>query len=232
MYPSTAYEDDRLFVSVNHVLYAFDAKNGTQLWAFTPPNILDDDTTPLTQPVVSAGVVYISQDDTATLINTPDNPLYALDVATGQVLLSINRPHCITDYLGVGVPAVSNNIAYIPLEAYRSSMRVRSPSLQAVDLTTKKPLWTFWSQSRVIAPALVNNVLYFATACVTPHECAQKFAETKLYALNATTGEELWSTPIVTTRMGSSPVLVYNDKVYLDTYDGSSRISQDRFHGI
>jgi outer membrane protein assembly factor BamB len=76
--PSTpAVADGRVFVasgldltSAPHVLYALDASTGTQIWAFTSPNGLQQQ---VTVGAVANGIVYVVSYDKA---------VYALDVAT------------------------------------------------------------------------------------------------------------------------------------------------------
>jgi eukaryotic-like serine/threonine-protein kinase len=101
-------------------LYALDAETGKQRWMF-----FNHGSWVITSPVVHDGKVFFATSDTATL--------YALDAQTGAPDFSLKFHWVI-----FSSPAIAGSTLYVAGQ---------DGILTAVDLETKKPVWTFQTEA-------------------------------------------------------------------------------------
>ena len=167
---SPAVVDGVVYVGSGRYLYALEASNGNFLWV---SNIVDAEHMEIVReyphlwvvrssPAVADGVVYIV---------SSDDHLYALAVATGDLLWRYEAEHDLV----VGSPVVSDGVVYF-----------NSDDIYAVDTSTSELLWTYETSVYWFTRlATANGIIYIGTR------------DDYLYALDARTGDILWkySTP-------------------------------------
>jgi len=104
---------------------------------------------------------------------------------------------------GISSPAVANGVVYV------GTTEGGANSLLALDAETGKYVWSFGAPSKVVAsPALANHAVYFGAY--------GGYA----YALNASTGAELWDYKVKSYEIDSSPA-VADGLVYIGAEDGN-----------
>jgi outer membrane protein assembly factor BamB len=202
---SPAVSDGAVYFTAGDYLYALDAQTGQEKWTLK----LDDVFDPRSSLVVSDGVVY--------LVN--DARLQAFDAQTGQEEWTYEVDGAIWSS-----PAVSDGVVYFLYDTTEYDKESASGSnalAVALDATTGKELWQFaaandsrggwmfydgWS-----SPSISGKVVYFGTA----------YEDGRLHALDALTGEELWTW--VTSRgpdIASSSPAISDGVVYFSGTDG------------
>lgn len=151
--------------SSDHNIYAFNATNGDEIWAFTTKSIIQSTC------AVANGCVYTGADD---------GTVYCLNAATGAEVwgrqLAAGPVACQLPVsaasAGPPSPMLVGNDLYIGANNY----------VYCLDATTGNVLWNFtWGSANIIGtPTIVNNVLYIAPSRSGPNGF--------LYELNAQTG--------------------------------------------
>jgi outer membrane protein assembly factor BamB len=191
-------------------LYALDAQTGQEKWTSTP----DDRFWPTFSPVVSDGVVYFGND------RDSGDYLHAFDAQTGEEKWVYET----TGDIRWSSPAVSGGVVYLLYEAYdwRPEANETDALLVALDAASGRELWQFGVANAVCciepwsSPSISGNVVYLHT-CLLEGD--------RLHALDASTGEELWTwltSPAPSTGWkvaGSSPA-ISDGVVYLSGTDG------------
>ena len=159
-----------MYLTAVNTAYALDEATGAVVWEFGTERLPARDA----PAVVADGVYYFS----------PDDHIYALDAETGAPIWSWSPE---SDGLIDTTPVTAGGIVYV---GYESGM------FYALDNTTGEPFWSwggafyldnttdepFWSRGGALdSPALVDGVLYAESE------------DGHLQALDATTGERIWS---------------------------------------
>jgi len=173
---------------------ALDASTGVTVWSYATGDVFSS-------PAVANGMVYFGSLDhnvyavdaqTGTnvwtyatgssvssspavangvvYIGSDDHNLYALDAETGAKLWSYP-----TRYTVRSAPAVANGVVYV------TSSNLNSGDISALNATTGTELWRKTSLNASTSPAVANGVVYFGSN------------NYDVYALNAQTGDKLWS---------------------------------------
>jgi PGF-CTERM protein len=173
-------------------VYQLNATTGERLWTFTA-----GDDSGLT---VVDGVVYVAG-ETAS-----EDRLYALNATTREILWTYSKVD--TGY-GMTTPAVENGTVYLTHDGQGT---------YAVDASMGVEEWSrpiAGSGSRLHSPVVAGGVVYVDDATYSS-------TNANVYALDATDGTTIWSTPAnVDGYTGSSPALA-DDTLYF-TADGAVR---------
>ncbi|QLG28694.1 PQQ-binding-like beta-propeller repeat protein [Halorarum halophilum] len=173
-------------------VHALNASTREVLWTFTRASSYYGMNV---KPAVENGTVYVTSDDGYT---------YALDAATGGVVWN-------QSIAGTGSslhsPVVEDGVVYVDDAEWDSTVA----SIYALDATDGSPIWS--APANVdgytgSSPALVNDTLYFT-------------ADGAVRAIDATGGDELWSTQICSA-VRYSPVYA-DGVVYVPTTDSAIR---------
>ena len=197
-YSSPAVSVGRLYIAIhNQGLLALDAETGSRLWLAPMPG------PQWSSPAVENGRVFVGSRD--------DHKLYAFDAATGNTLWTATT----SDWVQTS-PAVANGVVYIANNA---------GTLYAFNAGTGSLIW-----QRAVSPGfaigssptVANGVVYVASAL----DASATHFDGKLYAVDATTGQVLFS-DVVSEGQGearwvqASPT-VDNGVVYIPNYgDGT-----------
>lgn len=173
-------------------LRAIDDTTGAELWTATiynygnPPTVTPNGIflsfvgeTYAFQPATGAalwyvpGSIYGGGGDPGSYANgVYYSPDYAGTVTTGQIF-DPTTGKTLTDY--TGTPALGTTMGYF----------LRSGTLTAVELSTGASRWTFVGDGTLTSvPVLVNGYVFVESSAG------------KLYALDATTGSQLWTTSL------------------------------------
>jgi outer membrane protein assembly factor BamB len=164
-YSSPAVAEGRLYIAIhNRGLLALDANTGATLWLAPTPG------PNWSSPAVENGRVFVG--------NRDDHKLYAFDAVTGATLWTATT----NDWVQTS-PAVSNGVVYIANN---------SGNLYAYNAETGGLVW-----QRAVSPGfaigssptVANGVVYVASAL----DASATHFDGKLYALNAATGQVLFS---------------------------------------
>jgi outer membrane protein assembly factor BamB len=198
-YSSPAVSGGRLYITVhNRGLLALDASTGSQLWLAPMPG------PQWSSPAVDNGRVFVGSRD--------DHKLYAFDAVTGNTIWTATT----SDWVQTS-PAVANGVVYIGNNA---------GNVYAFEAGTGNLIW----QSPVSpgfaigsSPTVANGVVYIASSL----DASATHFDGKLYALNAATGQVLFSDFVSEDAEGearwvqASPT-VDNGVVYIPNYgDGT-----------
>ena len=182
--------------SDDHRLYALDAASGEPLWKYET-GVLRQRYSPGPQvrstPVVAEGMVYFDSGDGNT---------YALDAATGEL-----RWHAAPGDVASS-PEAMNGVVFVG---------AGDEHLYALDAATGETLWRYATNGHVSGrPTVQENVVY-----VSAVDWSSRDHFLRVYALQADTGEQLWSTRIVEGfgEVDYSPVPA-GSVVYVSTYSG------------
>ena len=197
-YSSPAVSGGRLYIAVhNRGLLALDANSGSQLWLAPMPG------PQWSSPAVENGRVFVGSRD--------DHKLYAFDAVTGSTLWTATT----SDWVQTS-PALADGVVYIGNN---------SGNVYAFNSETGVLIWqTAVSPGFAIgsSPTVANGVVYVASSL----DASATNFDGKLYALDATTGQVLFS-DVVTEGEGearwvqASPT-VDNGVVYIPNYgDGT-----------
>lgn len=198
-YSSPAVAGGRLYIAIhNHGLLALDANTGSQLWLAPMPG------PQWSSPAVENGRVFVGSRD--------DHKLYAFDAATGNTLWTATTG----DWVQTS-PAVANGVVYIGNNA---------GVVYAFNALSGALIWQtafapgFGSLS---SPTVANGVIYTASGI----DASGTRFDGKLYALNAATGQVLFSDFVSESNQGESRWVnasptVDNGVVYIPNYgDGT-----------
>ena len=162
---SPAVVDGRLYIAIhNRGLLALNAETGATLWLSAMPGPQES------SPAVDNGRVFVGSRD--------DHKLYAFDAVTGATLWTATTNDWVQNS-----PAVANGVVYIGNN---------SGNVYAFNAATGGLVW-----QRAVSPGfaiggsptVANGVVYVASAL---DDSATRF-DGKLYALNAATGQVLFS---------------------------------------
>jgi len=191
---------------------ALNASTGAKLWSYA---IGGGDVTG--SPAVENGVVYFGSEAPChtTACSPTGGTVYALNASTGAELWSYAT--------GVPVatsPAVANGVVYVAA----ADALDRSYDLYALNASTGAMLWSFQRAGSPYAdegpfgsPAVANGVVYIGSEGTYIPEPGFVPIPGHLYALNASTGAELWS--YKTGDIGGAPA-VANGIVYVSSANG------------
>ncbi|HZS18972.1 MAG TPA: PQQ-binding-like beta-propeller repeat protein [Candidatus Udaeobacter sp.] len=196
---SPAVADRRLYIPIhNQGLLALDADSGSELWLAPMPG------PQWSSPAVENGKVFVGSRD--------DHKLYAFDAVTGDTLWTATT----SDWVQTS-PAVNNGVVYIA----NNSGNVYAYNAGTGGLVWQSPVspgFLFGS-----SPTIANGVLYIASSL----DASATHFDGKLYALDAATGEVLFSDFVSPNEEGearwvmASPT-VDNGVVYIPNYgDGT-----------
>ena len=173
VFSSPTVADGTVFVgSDDHHLHALDAASGELLWTYET-GILRQQFGPGPQvrstPVVAAGMVYF---------DSGDGNLHALDAVTGDL-----RWHAAPGDVVSSSPNVMNGVVYIG---------GGDEHLYALDAASGETLWRYAINSNVYrSPAVSEGVVYVSSV-----DWSSKDQYIRVYALQADSGEQIWSTRI------------------------------------
>jgi eukaryotic-like serine/threonine-protein kinase len=167
--------DDMVFIgSDDRNVYACNAGNGSKIWNYTT------DAAVISSPAVVNQVVYINSLNTA----------YALDATSGGKIWNIS---------GLGIikssPTVVDNVAY-----FGSS----NNNVYALNVTNGNIIWVYtanrglWGSPFEASPTVDNGLVFICSAS------NQINWQTRVYALNASNGNELWTYQIGRYPFGST----------------------------
>ena len=201
----------RVFFGCNDgKLYALDKVTGALDWTFTTGDSVESSPTVLVPPV---GIVYFGSDD---------GVFYALNVADGSVVWTFN-PH---DGVIKSCPAISDGIVYFgALGGWESS----PPTFYALNATTGEEIWNFNLNIRAYdfhsrtwydrfylpsSASIANGIVYFGT------QNSNDQTDGIFFALNATSGEEIWEQGPLPKYLNSCPAIAYG-VVYTCSLDGN-----------
>lgn len=122
-------------------------------------------------------------------VGSEDGNLYALNAKTGSLVWKLNTGHPVTSS-----PAVADGLVYIG---------TGEGTFYALDAVTGTKLWRhIGGDPPNAAPVVTNGVVYVGTTV-------------RLYALNAKTGVQIWSTPIIS----NTPLAVSGGVVFADSFN-------------
>ena len=213
-------------------IYAFDADTGEELWTFER-----DVTSTTAAPTVANGTVYTGGD------RDGDNTLYAVDAETGTEAWRFET----NGGSDVIAPTVRDNTVYVGT-IRRLGERDWEGTLHAIDTETQDERWRYESEETHIAsaPTVDDTQVYFsagkliaATAETGTEQWQARdpvgrsaptvgdgivFAgsdDTSLYAVEAATGETVWTFDEPSSYVVSPPTVVQNPA---DGHSGGSRV--------
>lgn len=216
---SPAVANGIVYVGSHKSVYALKAATGAKLWTYTTKNAINSLT--LADGVLYAGSngVYALDAKTGKPIWTyPTEPgvyltapavlngtaysgwgdryddeggLYALNASTGALLWTYND----ITFTSATAPAVANGTAFFGDGSY----------LEAVDTGTQALLWSYGDLSQQ-SPAVANGVVYGANG------------GSSCYALDAVSGDELWSSVGCSGSPAVANGVVYTNSNYENAY--------------
>jgi len=176
--------------SFDYNVYALDATNGDKIWSFPTESFVES------TPTFSDGVVYFG---------SFDNKTYAVDATTGQEIWSVETGH---DLCVQSSPAVANGVVIIG-SSYAGTLH---GSVFAYDVLDGSLKWEYKTDGLVFAsPIVVGDVVYVGSSYMGPvpdlndpgsytqEELAEFFSVVlkgrrgHVYALDASSGEEIWN---------------------------------------
>ena len=172
-------------------VYALNANTGSKLWSYATGFPV------ATAPAVANGVVYVGSEDNE---NSTRDDFFALNAGTGALIWSGSGVGPPTSF---SAPAVANGVAYLPA----GDVLDRTFWLTAVNAGTGAPpaLWNFPSFGYFSSPAVASGSLFIGSQ------------DDNVYALNASTGDLLWTYTTGNTVTGSPAVA--NGVVYVGSAD-------------
>jgi FOG: WD40-like repeat len=197
-YSSPAIADGRLYIAIhNRGLLALDANTGATLLLAPMPG------PQWSSPAVDNGRVFVGSRD--------DHKLYAFDAITGATLWTATT----NDWVQTS-PAVADGVVYIG----NNAGNVYAFSAESGSLIWQSPV----SPGFIIfsSPAVANGVVYIASSL----DASATHFDGKLYALNAATGQVLFSHVVsegnAEARWVNASPTVDNGVVYIPNYsDGT-----------
>lgn len=207
IYDSPAVVNDVLYIGdQNRLVYALDITDGTILWTRD-----EEQSFSLSRALttVFGDVIYMS---TGSDNNLNNGWLRALDAATGEMLWEYETVNSARE----NSPTVTNEIVYIG-DAYGN--------LYALDSTNGEELWVFESGHNWVksSATIHDGIVYTVISQVLPDDGTFDVAmyDAYIYALDAETGDEIWTEPIVehaAQEGATSSPTVYNGRLYVGIY--------------
>jgi PGF-pre-PGF domain-containing protein len=190
-------------------LIALNATSGAKIWSFG--TLTNDGGT--FSPAVANGVVYVGG-------SGYDDNLYALNAATGEVVWSynagaigLNSDHSLSDV------AVANGLVYIGHSDF--SYWPWYGSIYAFNAATGNRVWSYDTTGiDPTMPTVANGVVYEVSDDPNP-VYGTGIADSKLYALNANTGDYIWSYTFEGSELDYSGPTVANGMVYVGANKGN-----------
>ena len=173
------------FGSTDHSVYAVDAATGALRWQHTTGGDV------VSSPAVADGVVYVGSND---------HRVYALDAADGTVLWTFEAGDRVSS-----APAVADGVVYVGSNDHQ---------LYALDAATGAERWRFEADIWIWVGVAVADGRVFFTSQGTTGSPASNGSGGSLYAVDATSGQELWSAPF----NGMSAPVVHGDAVIASSY--------------
>ncbi len=202
--------------SFDHNVYALDATTGDKIWSFPTESFVES------TPTFSDGVVYFG---------SFDNKTYAVDATTGEQIWSVETGH---DLCVQSSPAVANGLIYIG-SSYAGTLHGSVFAYKVLDGSLE---WEYKTDGLVFAaPIVVGDVVYVGSSYMgpapnlndpgsyTPEEIAEimsvvlKGRRGHVYALDASSGEEIWNYQ-TGGAVYSSPAVV-NGVMYIGSMDSN-----------
>lgn len=195
---------------------ALDAATGEIVWQYRAFGEKDDIRS---SPAVDSGRVYFGG----------ESAVYALDSETGdEVWTRTLSTHSDSS------PAVADGVVYYGAPVRGGSGSETPARVWALDASSGETLWTAGvdDESLRTSPAIADGTVYVAASSTRvcygagggESECSG-VTRGRLYALDATSGEELWTADIETDTR-SSPA-VADGLVYVGCHDGLSAVTTD-----
>lgn len=179
---SLAIQDHVVYVAYSKQVLALRANNGKLLWktlvgtADPKANSLD-----LPQLTIDHGRIYAS--------GIVGGNLYTLDSQTGAILWHYGNDVPVYEALDPALLMVNNGIAYV-----RANYNNAPNAIKALNGTNGRVLWQY-NTSEPLEATIANNVLYVqATHSLVNDPYGDLKDQKPLFALNATTGKQIWST--------------------------------------
>ncbi len=168
MFYSTPVVSDGVVYAVNYFdqqLLALSAATGEEIWTidYSSDDLRSSGTS---SPVVIDDAIYFVGDQISKLSKT-----------TGDEIWTHNAR-------GNFSPAASNGMVYVPAITKSLDDTDSAHWMLALDSDTGKEIWSFESEYSLSSPAVSNGVIYFRSP--------NPSGESELWALDATTGYELW----------------------------------------
>ena len=187
-WPEYQFGNDRLGVNpYERVLNAANVTNLRHRW-----EVNEGDELIMTSPAVANGIIYGDSFVTGKGIPT----LFALDARTGR---TVWRRPMLAQFL-TSSPAVANGVLYVGVGLFTPYY---TGGLYAFDAATGTPLWSNTQLDAIqSSPAVANGVVYVGSVFGT------------MYALDANSGNVLWSYVPQGGSVNSSPAVV-NGVVYV-----------------
>ena len=203
---SPAFANGVVYVGSYSGTYALNASTGAIIWK-SGEVLNSDQHYEMSSPAIANGILYIGSNEGKIyaigkpLTNQTSNdwPMFHHDpahtgTATSEGPLT-NQTTWIAEGTATSSPAVMDGVVYAGFDAFNA--------------TTGAKLWTFTDSYNVsgtqYSPAIANGIAYVCT--LNPHPAVMPSDD--LYALNATTGAQLWNYTIY-----SSVAMMGNSWVY------------------
>jgi eukaryotic-like serine/threonine-protein kinase len=185
------------FGSTDDRVYALDAKTGKRVWSVTTGGDV------VSSPAISGSTVYVGSND---------HRLYAIDAKKGSVLWTHETGNRVSSS-----PAVANGTVYVGSNDHK---------LYALDADTGTERWSYESDAMAFSGPTVADGKVFFTSNGTAGAGANNNAHGgQLYALDAGTGKELWSSGTfngLSTPVVSGKTVVASSFNQLAAYDADS----------
>ena len=208
IYSSPAVENGVVYIgSFDFNVYALDATTGEKIWSFPTESFVES------SPTFSDGVVYFG---------SFDNKTCAVNATTGNQIWSVETGH---DLCVQSSPAVANGVVYIG-SSYAGTLH---GGVFVLDTTDGSLVWEYKTDALVFAaPIVMDDVVYVGSSYMgpIPTEMSQEtflvvFTGLRghVYALNASTGNQIWSYE-TGGAMYSSPAVV-DEVLYVGSMDSN-----------
>lgn len=182
------------------VVYAVDADSGDTIWRFKADHPV------YTSPTFYEGTLYLgTRDYDGHELSHRDYPFYALDASDGEVEWRVDVEEGVFATAGV-----ADGVVYVGGQ---------NGTLHALDAGSGDEIWGFETRGQrhqddplmrvggvTSPPTIRGDTVYFGSYAGD------------VYAVEASTGDEIWSYPTYTP-IASSPT-VYDGVVYIGSYDG------------
>jgi len=207
------YADGKVFIGpiADEKIYALNATTGQLAWTFATG---DAGSSPQSNPAVAGDMIFVGSQDFR---------LYALNVTTGMQIWNFSTGGRVTSS-----PAVSNGMIFVGSS---------DGKLYAVNKTTGAHIWNSTHSSVTSSPAVADGMVFVGFEAFSATTGALIWNNSKgstssspavadnkvfvasdggsIFALDMTTGEEIWSYKTQTSRtLYSSPAVAY-DRVFV-----------------
>lgn len=189
--------------SLDRVLYAVNARNGSQLWRkptstylFMPPRVVN-------------GVIYAA----STIDDKVSNPanrysyVFAFDAKSGTQLW---RSAIIHEYVP-SPPTVVNGVVYLASD----ELGLEGPRVYALNASNGSVIWQKAVPGAVnSSPQVVDGVVYIGQTSNASN------GNNNIIALNSADGSTRWTHPLPNYMDFGNPLVVSNSSIYVSTLDG------------